>query len=102
MANFFRKRSREKLYKQWVEKEGLSPEDIPEDLKRDRQLSTEIDENSVNDTSSPGEYRPRIGLQIESIFTSLSARLVLVMALIIVILLVALSVISTVLIMRGC
>ncbi len=102
MANFFRKRSREKLYKQWVEKEGLSPGDLPADLKKDTGRSTEIDENSVNETSSPSEYRPKKSLQIESIFSSVSVRLVLVMALIIVILLIALSIVSTVLIMRGC
>ena len=102
MANFFRKRSREKLYKQWVEKEGLSPEDLPADLKKDRQRSAEINENSDNETSPLGEYRPKMGLQIESIFSSISIRLVLVMALISDILLVALSVVSTVLIMRGC
>ena len=102
MTNFFRKRGREKLYKQWVEKEGLSPEDLPADLNKAAGESTETDENPVNEVIPHREYRPRTGLQIDSIFSSISARFLLVMALIIVILLVALSVVSTVLIMRGC
>jgi hypothetical protein len=102
MINFFRKRGREKLYKQWVEKEGLSPEDLPADVKKDVRDSPVTGENSVNEGRPHREYRPKTGLQIDSLFPSGSVRFLLVMALIIIILLVALSVVSTVLIMRGC
>lgn len=102
MTNFFRKRSREKLYKQWVEKEGLSPEDLPADLKKNAGDFMETDENAFNEASPRGEFRPKMGQQIDSVFASPSVRLVLIMAFIIIILLVALSVVSTVLVMRGC
>jgi hypothetical protein len=102
MANFFQKRSREKLYKQWVEKEGLSPEDLPADLKKDARHSTEADEKLSNKISPHREYRPDMGLQVNSIFSSISVRFILAMAVVIIILLVALAVVSTVLIMRGC
>jgi uncharacterized membrane protein len=97
MTNFFRKRGREKLYKQWVEKEGLSPEDLPADLTKDTKNSKE-----TNEISPHQEYRPRTGLQTDRLSSSISVRFILVMAMIIVVLLVALSVVSTVLIMRGC
>ena len=102
MTNFFRKLSREKLYKQWVEKEGLSPEDLPADLKKDGRDSIETNDNSVYEVSHSREFRPKIGQQIGSIFTSTSTRFLLIMALIIVVLLVALLVLLTILIMRGC
>ena len=102
MTNFFQKRSREKLYKQWVEKEGLSPDNLPADLKKSSRDATGTDDDSVNAASPRREFRPRVGQQIDNLFSSISLRFILVMALIIVVLLVALSVVSTVLIMRGC
>ncbi|MFC1981696.1 hypothetical protein ACFLVN_05615 [Chloroflexota bacterium] len=102
MTNFFRKLSREKLYKQWVEREGLSSEDLPADLKKDERGSIEHNNNSVYEVSPGRKFRPKIGQQIESIFTSTGIRFLFIMAIIIVVLLVALSVLLTILIMRGC
>ena len=102
MTNFFRKLSREKLYKQWVEKEGLSPDDLPADRKKDERDSIETNNNSVYEVSPGREFRPKMGQQIDSIFTSTSIPFILIIALIIIVLLVAVSVLLTILIMRGC
>jgi hypothetical protein len=102
MANFFRKLSREKLYKQWIENAGLSPEDLPADLKKDVADSAESGVGSAGGISPRGEFRPGIGQQIDSLLNSRSIRFIGILALIIVILLVVLAVLSTVLIMRSC
>ena len=101
MTNLFRKLRRGKLYKQWVEKEGLSPEDLPADLKKDERDSIGTN-NSVYEVSPSREFRPKMGQQIDSIFASTSIRFILIMALIIAVLLVALSVLLTILIMQAC
>lgn len=101
MTNFFRKLSREKLYKQWVDNAGLSPEDLPPDMQKDTGDSAEnADTGSISGPRR--EFRPGRGLTIDSLLTTGSLRFIGILALIIVILLVALSVISTVLIMRSC
>ena len=102
MTNFFRKLSREKLYKQWVKKEGLSPEDLPADLKKDERDTIERNNDSAYQPVSGERYQPKVGQQIDSIFSSIGIRFILIMALIIVVLLVAFSVLLTVFIMRGC
>jgi hypothetical protein len=101
MTNFFRKLSREKLYKQWVNSAGLSPEDLPPDMKKDTGDSME-NGDSASLSGPRSELRPGRGLPIDSLLTSRSIRFIGILALIIIILLVALSVISTVLIMRSC
>ena len=102
MTNFFRKLSREKLYKQWVKKEGLSPEDLPAELKKDERDTIERNNDSAYKPVSGERYQPKVGQQIDSIFSSIGIRFILIMALIIVVLLVAFSVLLTVFIMRGC
>jgi hypothetical protein len=100
MAGFFRKFGREKLYKQWVDKEGLSPDDLPPDLKKDIGDSVEVD-NDLDDGVVPRrEFRPGMGRQADNISSSISMRFVFIMALVIVVLLVIVSVLATVLIMR--
>ncbi len=100
MAGFFKKFGREKLYKQWVDKEGLSPDDLPEDLKKDISDTAEFDDDSVDEVSARREFRPKTGRRIDDISTVINTRFVFIMALIIVILLVIVSVLATVLIMR--
>ena len=99
---FLRNWQRGRLYKQWVDKEGLSPEDLPADLKKDKRDSVETNDNSNYEISPAGEFRPRMGQQVDSLFTSTNVRFILIMALIIVVLLVTLSVLLTILVMRGC
>ena len=100
MTNFFRRLSREKLYKQWVENEGLSPEDLPEDLKKGAGDSMETDENSIGKESPRSLFGLKTGQRVEGMFTFVSFRLILIMAIIIMVLLVALAVVLTVLVMR--
>jgi hypothetical protein len=100
MAGFFRKLGREKLYKQWVDKEGLSPDDLPEDLKKSKGASAEIEDNSVDEVNPRREYRPGTRRQAGDLSTVINTRLILIMTLIIMVLLVAVSVLATVLIMR--
>ena len=102
MTNFFRKLSREKLYKQWVDKAGLSPEDLPPDMKKEAEDSVEDDDIPAGVSGRRREFRSGMGQSFDSLLTSGSMRFIGILALIIVILLVALSVISTVLIMRSC
>jgi uncharacterized membrane protein len=102
MTDFFQKRAREKLYKQWVEKEGLSPEDLPADLKKDERNIKEAGGKAENEAWSQGKSGQNTGQQLDRMFTSTSLRFIFVLAIIIAILLVALSVLSTILIMRGC
>jgi hypothetical protein len=100
MAGFFRKLSREKLYRQWVDKEGLSPDDLPEDLKKTKGDSAEIEDDSAGEISPPREYGPRIRRQVDDLSMAINTRFIIIMALIIAVLLVAVSVLATVLIMR--
>jgi hypothetical protein len=102
MTNFFRKLSRDKLYKQWVDKAGLSPEDLPPDLKKDTGDSAEKDANLAAEISPRREFRPRMAQPIDNLLNSGNIRFIGILALIIAILLIVLSVLSTVLIMRSC
>jgi hypothetical protein len=102
MANFFRKLSRERLYKQWIDNEGLPPEDLPEDLKKDSKDAKDTDDNSLDGMNLHREVRTNRGQQTDNIFSLLSVRFIYIVALIIAILLVVVSVLSTILIMRAC
>jgi hypothetical protein len=102
MTNFFRKLSREKLYKQWVDNAGLSPDDLPPEMKKDTGELVEDDDTMAGASSPRREFRPGMGLSFDSLLTSRNLRFIGILALIIVILLVVLSVITTVLIMRSC
>jgi hypothetical protein len=102
MTDFFKKKAREKLYKQWVEKEGLSPEDLPADIKKDERNIKEAGDKADNETRFQGKSGQNTGQQLERLFTATSLRFIFIMAIIIVALLVALSVLSTILVMRGC
>jgi hypothetical protein len=97
MTNFFRKLKRERLYQQWVEKAGLPPEDLPSDLKKE-----EKDADSATEMSPRQELRPGMAQPIDTLLNSRNLRFIGIMALIIVILLIALSILATVLVMRSC
>jgi hypothetical protein len=99
MTNFFRKLKRERLYKQWVENAGLPPEDLPPDLKKDAGYSAGSEATGITPRR---EFRARMSQPIDTLLNSRNLRFIGIMALIIVILLIALSVLATVLIMRSC
>jgi hypothetical protein len=92
MKNYFSKRKKSKLYNQWVEKSGLSPDNVPEELEGKSDLPETPDDNA-------GEPRQ----DIRSGFTfHLTLHHLLYLLLIIVALLIATVSLATVLIMRSC
>ena len=92
MTSYFDKRKKQKLYKQWVEKSGLPPENIPDELGAKSDLYEPVDGNSR-------ERQPSIqsGLTFH-----LTMRHLLYLVLIIVVLLISTASLATVLIMRSC
>jgi hypothetical protein len=92
MTSYFDKRKKKKLYKQWVEKSGLPPENIPDELEGKSDLYEPFNGNSR-------ERQP--GIQRGLIF-HLTMRHLLYLVLIIVVLLISTASLATVLIMRSC
>jgi len=92
MTSYFDKRKKQKLYKQWVEKSGLPPENIPDELEEKGDLYESVDRNSI-------ERRP--GIQSGPTF-QLTIRLLVYLVLIIVVLLITTVILATALIMRSC
>ncbi|MFC2012965.1 hypothetical protein ACFLUE_01610 [Chloroflexota bacterium] len=90
MVRFLQRMQKAKLYKQWVEKTGLSPEDIPADLQESK--GEEVDREGSNDDKRL-QYR-------DSVLIRLRIKYIFLMGFIIATLLVALSVVSTILIMQ--
>ena len=92
MKNYFDKRKKNKLYRQWVEKSGLSPDNVPGETEGKESYPEPADEN--------GE-EPRQGTR--SVFAfHLTLRHLLYLVLVIIVLLIATVSLATVLIMRSC
>jgi uncharacterized membrane protein len=100
MAGFFKKLGREKLYRQWVDKEGLSPDNLPEELKKSKRASAEVADDSVDEVSPRREHGPGIRRKADDFSSVINTRFIFIIALIIMVLLVVVSVLATVLIMR--
>ena len=92
MTSYFDKRKKQKLYQQWVDKSGLSPESVPGDLEQEGDSYEGMDENSE---------KRRPGIQSGLTFR-LTMRHLLYLVLIIVVLLITTASLATVLIMRSC
>ena len=92
MTSYFDKRKKQKLYKQWVEKSGLPPENIPDELGEKGDLHEPMAGN--NKERRPGIQR---GLTFH-----LTMRHLLYLVLIIIVLLITTVSLATVLIMRSC
>jgi len=99
---YLQRRRKARLYKQWMEKEGLSAEDIPQDVlgsKKGGQYRQPIDEVGSYPEDYSWEEEPQstdsglIRIPVRYIWLGLS---------LIMLLLVTLSIVSTVLIMRSC
>lgn len=107
MSSFWQRRRRTKLYKQWVEKDGLSLEDVPQGLQRpgkEGQYGQPADESvsffeGVDGERVPGTARPP---DVGRGLILLPVRYVLLGGGLMVLLLVILSVVLTVFIMRSC
>ena len=92
MTNYFDKRKKKKLYKQWVEESGLPTESVPDDLDEEGDFDKVTDEdNGVR----------RLGRQ-NGLSFRLTMRHLLFLILIIAILLVTTASLATILIMRSC
>jgi hypothetical protein len=92
MKNYLDKRKKSKLYRQWVEKSGLSPGNVPDELEGKSSLNGPADED--------GEEPRRVTGSILTFHVTLRGLLYLV--LVIIALLIATVSLATVLIMRSC
>ncbi len=91
MISFLQRMQKAKLYKQWVEKSGLSSEDIPPDFQGSKNKEIDREESYDGKRSQYGD----------SVLLRLRIKYIFLMGFLIAILLVALSVVSTILIMRS-
>lgn len=92
MTGYFDKRKKQKLYRQWVEKSGLPPENIPEELERKTDLYEPVE--GIGERRQPA-------IQSGPTF-QLTIRLLVYLVLIIVVLLISTVILATALIMRSC
>jgi hypothetical protein len=92
MTSYFDKKKKQKLYRQWVEKSGLPPENIPAEIEGKSDLYEPVD-------GSIGERQP--GIQRGLTF-HLTMRHLLYLVLITVVLLISTATLATILIMRSC
>ena len=104
MFEFIKRRNQARLYKQWVESDSLPPDDIPQDIKKDkneklsRQPAKEI---SYSPEDAPSEEVSRIKPQdLSGGLLLVPTRYIWLAAFIIAALLIALSVVVTILVMR--
>ena len=93
MSGLFDKRKKRKLYEQWVEKSGLPEENIPDELRQDRDNDQEP---GYENDEIPRAYNRR------SFVIHLETRHLLILGLVIVFLLILSTTLATVLIMQSC
>jgi hypothetical protein len=92
MKNYFDKKKKNKLYHQWVEKSGLSPDSVPEELE---------EKSAPGETPDDNAEESRQG--IKSVLTfHLTLRHLLYFLLVTIVLLISTVSLATVLIMRSC
>ena len=92
MASFLKNMRRRKLYQQWVENSGLPPEDIPK---------------NINKTADAGEEPWPAGdidtrQYADSFLLRIRIRYILILGFIFALLLIAISVLGTILVMQSC
>jgi hypothetical protein len=92
MTNYFNRRKKQKLYRQWVEKSGLPPESIPGDIEPANVPDGPVDEDG-------GFRRPDTG---GGPAFRLTMRYFLYLLFIAIVLLVSTATLATILIMRSC
>ena len=96
---YLQRKRKESLFKQWVEKADLSPEEVPPDLLGEQ--SAEETGLAAKDISPEGVPGYPASLDVDRGIVRLPIRYVLIGLSIIAFLLVALSVVITILIMRA-
>jgi len=101
IPGFLYRRKNAKLYRQWVEKEGLPPDEIPAELQAKREG---LDESGLpfEDISEETLYRGRIQRVTDKGLVVLPLRYILLAAGVAALLLVTVAVIVTILVMQSC
>ena len=92
MTSYFDKKKKQKLYRQWVEKSGLPPENVPAEIEGKSDLYEPVD-------GSTRERQP--GIQRGFSF-HLTMRQLLYLVLVTVVLLISTVTLATILVMRSC
>ena len=101
MLDFLRNRNRVKLYNQWIERDGLSPDDMPPDLKKSKNDTMEGNSIFENEAEQAG-YQGKQIQRGDTVFLGFRVKYIYVMGFIIAILLIAVSITLTILIMQAC
>jgi hypothetical protein len=99
---YLQRRRKARLYKQWMEKEGLSAEDVPQDVvvsKKGERYRQPVDEVGSYPEDYSWEEGPR---SMDSGLIRIPVRYIWLVLSLIMLLLVILSIVSTILIMRSC
>ena len=99
ILKYLQRKSKERLYRQWVEKAELAPEQIPPDVLGEQ--SAEEAELAAEDIRRMGEPGYTASIDVDRRMVRLPLRYVLIGLSIIASLLVVLSVVITILIMRS-
>jgi len=101
IPGFLDKRKNAKLYRQWVEKEGLPSEEIPAELQANREG---LDEASLpfEDVSEDALYRGKIQRVTDKGLVVLPLRYILLAVGVVALLLVTVAVVITILAMQSC
>ena len=101
IPGFLDKRKNAKLYRQWVEREGLPSEEIPAELQGRREG---LDESGLpfEDVSQEALYRGKRQRETDRGLVVLPLRHILLAAGVAALLLVTVAVLSTILVMKPC
>ena len=92
MTDYFNKRKKQKLYKQWVESSGLPPDSIPSELDQ---------RDDFNEPENGNSEKRWLGIQ-SGLTIHLTIRHLLYLVLIIIVLLIITASLATILVMRSC
>ncbi len=101
IPGFLDRRKKAKLYRQWVDKEGLPSEEIPAELQGRREG---LDESSLpfEDVSGEPQYRGKIQRVTDKGLVVLPLRYILLAVGVAALLLVTVAVVITILAMQSC
>ena len=107
VLDYLHRRSRSKLYQQWVVRDGLSPEEIPNDLQeggKERLYKRSAHEFGLSSEDAQYDEIPEFTHRpgVDNVLLRLSVRYIFLGAVLITSLLVILAIVLTILIMRSC
>ena len=102
MTGFFERRKKTKLYRQWVERDNLPPEEIPSEIMEREEEEPDESGSPLEPASEKGIYSRKAQINADIRLVSLPVRVVFLGVSFIAFLLVIIAILSTVLIMQGC